>query len=112
MDVELDPATGEVLIPTNDYHQARISLAAQGLPEYSANGFEDIDNLPLGVSRSVETMKLKKVQENELSRSIAVRYAISCLKPISYITVFSGFSAALPSIPPLLLSVISNSGFS
>ena len=71
MDVELDPATGEVLIPTNYYHQARISLAAQGLPEYSANGFEDIDNLPLGVSRSVETMKLKKVQENELSRSIA-----------------------------------------
>ena len=71
MDVELDPATGEVLIPTNDYHQARISLAAQGLPEYSANGFENIDNLPLGVSRSVETMKLKKVQENELSRSIA-----------------------------------------
>ena len=71
MDVELDPATGEVLIPTNDYHQARISLAAQGLPEYSANGFEDIDDLPLGVSRSVETMKLKKVQENELSRSIA-----------------------------------------
>ena len=71
MDVELDPATGEVLIPTNDYHQARISLAAQCLPEYSANGFEDIDNLPLGVSRSVETMKLKKVQENELSRSIA-----------------------------------------
>ncbi|MDB2520050.1 flagellar basal-body MS-ring/collar protein FliF [Planktomarina temperata] len=71
MDVELDPATGEVLIPTNDYHQARISLAAQGLPEYSASGFEDIDNLPLGASRSVETMKLKKVQENELSKSIA-----------------------------------------
>ena len=71
MDVELDPATGEVLIPTNDYHQARISLAAQGLPEHSASGFEDIDNLPLGASRSVETMKLKKVQENELSRSIA-----------------------------------------
>jgi flagellar M-ring protein FliF len=71
LDVELDPATGEVLVPTNDYHQARISLAAQGLPEYASNGFEEIDNLPLGVSRSVETMKLKKVQENELSRSIA-----------------------------------------
>ena len=69
--VELDPATGEVLIPTNDYHQARISLAAQGLPEYASNGFEEIDNLPLGVSRSVETMKLKKVQENELARSIS-----------------------------------------
>jgi flagellar M-ring protein FliF len=71
LDVELDPATGEVLVPTNDYHQARISLAAQGLPEYASNGFEEIDDLPLGVSRSVETMKLKKVQENELARSIA-----------------------------------------
>ena len=71
LDVELDPATGEVLVPTNDYHQARISLAAQGLPEYASNGFEEIDNLPLGVSRSVETMKLQKVQENELARSIA-----------------------------------------
>ena len=71
MSVELDPATGEVLIPTNDYHQARISLAAQGLPEYASNGFEEIDNMPLGVSRSVETMKLKKLQENELARSIS-----------------------------------------
>ena len=71
MDVELDPATGEVLIPTDSYHQAKISLAAQGLPEYSSSGFEEIDNLPLGVSRSVEALKLKKVQENELARSIA-----------------------------------------
>lgn len=63
MSVELDPATGEVLIPTNDYHQARISLAAQGLPEYASNGFEEIDNLPLGVSRSVETMKLKNFKK-------------------------------------------------
>ena len=71
MSVELDPATGEVLIPTNDYHQARISLAAQGLPEYASSGFEEIDSMPLGVSRSVETMKLKKIQENELARSIS-----------------------------------------
>ena len=71
MDVELDPATGEVLIPTDSYHQAKISLAAQGLPEYASSGFDEIDDLPLGVSRSVEALKLKKVQENELARSIA-----------------------------------------
>lgn len=71
MDVELDPATGEVAIPTQDYHQARISLAAQGLPEFAPDGFDAIDNLPLGASRSVESMKLKNVQEQELSRSIA-----------------------------------------
>ena len=71
MQVDLDPATGEVTIPTEDYHQARISLAAQGLPEFSPDGFDAIDNLPLGASRSVESMKLKNVQEQELSRSIA-----------------------------------------
>ena len=62
MDVELDAATGEVAIPTQDYHQARISLAAQGLPEFAPDGFDAIDNLPLGASRSVESMKLKNVQ--------------------------------------------------
>ena len=71
MDVELDPATGQVTIPTADYHQARISLAAQGLPEFAPDGYDAIDNLPLGASRSVETMKLKNVQESELARSIA-----------------------------------------
>jgi flagellar M-ring protein FliF len=71
MDVELDPATGEVLIPTNDYHQARISLAAQGLPEYAGSGIEALDSLPLGASRSVEATKLKNFQENELARSIS-----------------------------------------
>ncbi len=71
MDVELDPATGEVLIPTNDYPQARISLAAQGLPEYAGSGIEALDSLPLGASRSVEATKLKNFQENELARSIS-----------------------------------------
>jgi flagellar M-ring protein FliF len=71
MDVELDPATGQVTIPASDYHQARISLAAQGLPEFAPDGYDAIDNLPLGASRSVETMKLKNVQESELARSIA-----------------------------------------
>ena len=71
MNVELDPATGEVLIPTNDYHQARISLAAQGLPEYAGSGIEALDSLPLGASRSVEATKLKNFQENELARSIS-----------------------------------------
>ena len=31
VEVQLDPVTGEILVPTNVYHQARISLAAQGV---------------------------------------------------------------------------------
>ena len=70
VEVQLDPVTGQLLVPTDLYHQARISLAAQGLPEFSGDGFEAIDNMPLGISRSVEGVKLRQVQEVELAKSI------------------------------------------
>ena len=70
IEVQLDPVTGEILVPGNVYHQARISLAAQGLPEYSGGGFDALDNMPLGISRSVEGVKLRQAQEVELSKSI------------------------------------------
>ena len=71
VEVELDPVTGDILVPTDAYHQSRISLAAQGLPEFSQNSTDAIDNLPLGVSRSVEGLKLRQVHELELAKSIA-----------------------------------------
>ena len=70
IDVQLDPATGEILVPAAEYHQSRISLAAQGLPEFSGGQFNDLDNLPLGISRSVEGVRLRQVQEAELAKSI------------------------------------------
>ena len=70
IEIQLDPATGELLVPANVYHQARISLAAQGLPEYSGGGFGSLENMPLGVSRSVEGLKLRQAQEAELGKSI------------------------------------------
>ena len=70
VDVQLDPATGEILVPTNEYHQSRISLAAQGLPEFAGSEMSNLDNLPLGISRSVEGVRLRQVQEVELAKSI------------------------------------------
>ena len=70
VDVQLDPATGEILVPTDVYHQARISLAAQGLPDFGADGANNLDNLPLGISRSVEGVRLRQVQEVELAKSV------------------------------------------
>ena len=70
VDVELDPATGEILVPTDEYHQSRISLASQGLPEFSGGELNNLDNLPLGISRSVEGVRLRQVQETELAKSI------------------------------------------
>ena len=70
VDVQLDPATGEILVPTDVYHQARISLAAQGLPDFGGDGVNNLDNLPLGISRSVEGVRLRQVQEVELAKSV------------------------------------------
>ena len=70
VEVQLDPVTGQILVPADVYHQARISLAAQGLPEFGGDGFDSIDNLPLGISRSVEGVKLRQAQEAELAKSI------------------------------------------
>ena len=70
IDVQLDPATGEILVPVNEYHQAKISLAAQGLPEFAGSEMSNLDNLPLGISRSVEGVRLRQVQEVELAKSI------------------------------------------
>ena len=70
VDVTLDPTTGEVLVPVDDYHSSRISLAAQGLPASVPGGYQSLSELPLGSSRSVELMRLKQSQEIELARSI------------------------------------------
>ena len=70
VDVQLDPATGEILVPTNEYHQSKISLAAQGIPEFAGSEMSNLDNLPLGISRSVEGVRLRQVQEMELAKSI------------------------------------------
>ncbi len=67
---KLDPTTGTLMVPRNDFHRARMSLAAAGLPKAAIAGYDIISQMPLGASRAVETVKLKQAQENELSRSI------------------------------------------
>ena len=71
MQVQLDPTTGEILVPTSDYHTARMQLAAQGLPASVPEGYDSISEIPMGSSRSVENVRLKQSQEIELARSIS-----------------------------------------
>ena len=71
VDVALDPSSGEVLVPTNDFHRSRILLAAQGLPASMPDGYKQLEDMPMGTSRSVENMRLKHSQEIELARSIS-----------------------------------------
>jgi flagellar M-ring protein FliF len=77
VDVTLDPTTGEVMVPAEDYHSSRIKLAALGLPQSAPDGYDSLADIPIGTSRSVETVRLKQAQEIELARSIM---AISAVK--------------------------------
>ena len=70
MDVQIDPATGELTVPVDDYHTAKLNLAAQGIPMQAADGYGSLDNIPMGTSRSVENLKIKQSLEHELARSI------------------------------------------
>ena len=67
---KLDTATGQLLVPRNDYYRAKMQLAAAGLPKASVTGYDLLTALPLGASRAVEQVKLKQAQESELARSI------------------------------------------
>ena len=71
VDVALDPTTGDVIVPVSDYHSSRMTLAAQGLPASIPDGYDALSDIPMGSSRSVETVRLKQTQEVELARSIS-----------------------------------------
>jgi flagellar M-ring protein FliF len=70
IDVSLDSATGEILVPSTEYYQSKMLLAAEGLPESLPNGYDNLNDLPMGTSRSVEAVKIRQSLESELARSI------------------------------------------
>jgi len=71
VDARVDQTTGEVTVPTAEYHRARLSLASQGLPQAVPDGQQALSDIPLGASRSLENARLRQSQEMDLARSIA-----------------------------------------
>ena len=70
VDVTIDRSTGEILVPSTEYYESKMKLAAEGLPSSVPQGYDLLSDIPMGTSRSVEFMKMKQTQEIELSRSI------------------------------------------
>lgn len=70
IDVTVDQVTGEMLVPSADFHKAKMLLASQGLPEAMPGGDAVLTDLPMGASRSVEAARLRQAQEVELAGSI------------------------------------------
>ncbi|WP_166039169.1 flagellar basal-body MS-ring/collar protein FliF [Sphingosinicella sp. YJ22] len=67
---QLDSSTGAVTVSEDDYHQARMVAAAQGLPRGAPDGGQVMENLPLGASRAVEGERIRAARQMDLARTI------------------------------------------
>lgn len=68
---KLDPASGAIMVPARQVHEARLKLASQGLPRGTGVGFEIMDDKPaFGNSQFQETARYQRAIEGELARSI------------------------------------------
>lgn len=61
---------GAILVPAGQVHDARLRIAAQGLPKGGNVGFELMENQKLGVSQFLEQVNFQRALEGELARSI------------------------------------------
>jgi flagellar M-ring protein FliF len=69
--VRLDPISGSLTVPADEFHEARIMLAAAGLPKESAGGTSLLnETMPLGTSQFMEQARYNASIEEELAASI------------------------------------------
>ncbi len=66
----IDRSTGSITVAEDDYHRARMLLAARGLPRGGQDGSEVITGMPLGASRAVESERIRSARELDLARTI------------------------------------------
>lgn len=69
--VQLDGATGSLMVPAGEFHEARIILAAAGLPKDATSGSSMLkESMPLGTSQFMEQARYNATVEEELAQSI------------------------------------------
>ena len=69
---KIDSSTGELTVPDSKYHEARIFLAARGLPQGGAtSGMESLNSdASMTTSQFMEQVRYTSAMEQELARSI------------------------------------------
>ncbi|MAV74681.1 MAG: flagellar M-ring protein FliF, partial [Halieaceae bacterium] len=72
-DVEIDVVTGQVLVESNKYQEAKIFLASQGLPRSATDGGVSSlsDDSSMTTSQFMEQVRYQGAMEKELAASIA-----------------------------------------
>jgi len=67
----MDPATGQITVPSNKYHEARIFLASKGIPKTGNLGMESLkDQSAMTTSQFMEQVRYTSAMEQELARTI------------------------------------------
>lgn len=70
---KVDDASGALMVPAAKVRDARLKLAAAGLPKSASRGFEVLDSPPgpFGSSQMAETARYQRALEEELGKSVA-----------------------------------------
>ncbi len=69
---KISNSNGAILVPAGDLHNARLKLAAIGLPNSSNSGYEILEkDQGFGTSQFLESARYQRAIEGELSRTIA-----------------------------------------
>ncbi len=77
IEFKLDGATGNVTVPADKVHEARLRLASQGLPKGASLGMEMIrEEQGFGTSQFIESARYQLALETELSRTIGSLMAV------------------------------------
>jgi len=72
VDYRIDPGSGAILVAAGKVHEARLKVAAAGLPKSASMGFELMtESQGFGTSQFLERARYQRAIEGELARSIA-----------------------------------------
>jgi len=67
----VDTATGQITVPANRYHEAKIFLASKGIPKTGTTGMDSLkDQSAMTTSQFMEQVKYTSAMEQELAKSI------------------------------------------
>jgi len=68
---QIDPANGQLKVPADRFHEARMLLASQGIPKQGTTGIEGLkDSTSMTTSQFMEQVRYNAAMEQELARSV------------------------------------------
>lgn len=107
-----DPAANAILVPSSHVYEARIALAAKGIPRNGVVGFERFDQSKVGRTSFQEKVDYNRALEGELSRTIGEMSSVSSARVSIVVPESKLFlEQQQPSTAAVLLKIRSGADF-